>query len=1149
MSSPSDASTRLRRSRGHALAWLVLVVGLAVSVAGWYALQRDAQQQSRVRFGRLEETVLAEIAARFAPVEQALYAGRVIIPANRPLAPEAWRRFTDGMIPFFDQGIVGLGYVERVRRSDVRALEMRMRAAGFEDFAVEHRGAEDPLYVVTMIEPLARNRDALGKDIGSGVTRRGAAEEAMRRGTPVITKTIQVIEGSARVPGSLLFLPVYSRTAAFAGAAERAEMLQGWVYASLRVDLLLRSVLQDTDDQVALEVTDLADGQDGTPIFTSHPDFRPAHATFSSTSTIPMYGRSWRVRLQATRVFERRTASSVPWLVFVGGSFLSLCAAALTLVLMDSRGQALALAADMTAHLGRAEAEARKLALVASRTANAVVITDSDWRIEWANDSFLRFFGYSFDEIRGRRPGEFLHGPESSNETVIAIDAAAHRGQPFRGEILNYTKSGEKRWVELDIQPMIDANGTISGFIALQLDITERKRIQAELTERESELRFIFESAPIGLSWRWVGADGSYRRLVNDAHLNILGLTREQIADETIFERITDPEIWKAQRALYRRLEAGEIDRFTIEKKYLRLDGKRVWGELSFRRVRSPNGGYQEILTLVDLTPLKDAAAELKAAKEAAEAANRAKSQFLAMMSHEIRTPMNGVIGMTSLLLDSPLSPQQRDYVETVRNSGETLLTIINDILDFSKIESGRLELEQTEFVVSTVIQGALDLLSPKAAEKHIDLLCEIDESTPAVVQGDPTRLRQVLVNLVANAIKFTEQGEVVLSVRAAGPAAERMELLFSVRDTGIGIPAEGMERLFQSFSQVDASTSRRFGGTGLGLVISKRLAELMGGRMWVESELGLGSTFSFTVRIVPVATATRMPAVNPLLLAGRHLLVVDDNATNRRIVTESVRRWGVQTVTARSGAEALGYLASAQNFDAAILDLMMPQMDGVELAEKIRALPERANLPLILLSSLGLPIGRGNAALFTAVLSKPATPEQLVNCLASVFASPIAAAIPAVLLAPATEPLAVTRSERILVAEDNAVNQKVALLMLEKLGFRADVAGDGDEVLEAMRRQPYDVVMMDVQMPGIDGLAAARLLRDQQKPGEPRPWIIAVTANAMQSDRLACLDAGMDDYLSKPIIIEELAAALERASAAIAGRRSPAIAAAASSP
>ncbi|MEM7654893.1 MAG: response regulator [Bacteroidota bacterium] len=512
---------------------------------------------------------------------------------------------------------------------------------------------------------------------------------------------------------------------------------------------------------------------------------------------------------------------------------------------------------------------------------------------------------------------------------------------------------------------------------------------------------------------------------------------------------------------------------------------------------------------------------DLKDANVEAQAAALAKAQFLSTMSHEIRTPMNAVIGMTSLLMDTELSEEQRGFVDTVRLSGENLLSIINDILDFSKIEAGKMELEAHPFQVIQSVEDSLDLLSGKATEKGLELMYFVDPDVPQVIESDITRLRQVLVNLINNAIKFTDQGEIFVRAVSKGLDLGKHQIEFEVRDTGIGIPPDRLNRLFQSFSQVDATTTRKYGGTGLGLAISKRLVEMMGGTIWVESEAGTGSSFFFTIQ-APEAFDVDLPVPNevPKELIGGKILVVDDNRTNLQILEAQTRKWGFEPILANSAFEADQVLDRMDDIQLMILDCQMPQKDGLTFAREVRQKKSKTELPILMLTSLGLSLSQHDRPFIDSYLHKPTKTSQLERKVLDLLMKNERVA--KAKLSTNEEDLLRFAGLSLLVVEDNLINQKVAVRMLKKLGLEADVASDGRQAIEALEKQSYDLLLMDMQMPVMDGISATREIRSRREAlGDP--IIIAMTANAFKDDKEACLAAGMNDYLSKPVRKEDL--------------------------
>ena len=779
-----------------------------------------------------------------------------------------------------------------------------------------------------------------------------------------------------------------------------------------------------------------------------------------------------------------------------------------------------------------------KYRIIADFTHDWAFWIDEKGSYQYCSPSCERVTGYTASEFEAD-PGLFMrliHPDDASrykHHRKFEVATTGTNDLEFRIT----ARDGSERWLSHVCLPVRDAEGQYRGSRGNNRDITERKQAE-QLVHREKQyFQALVQNTPAAV----VVIDPNENIVsINPAFEKLFGYDEAEVKGRNLDALITT-EAKRAQANAYSRQAAQGLVHGTEQRS--RKDGTLIDVEIHGVPIVVDGERIGALGIYHDIT-------ELMRAQREAEAANRAKSAFLATMSHEIRTPMNGVVGMTSLLLDTALTTEQREYAETIRTSSEALLTIINDILDFSKIEADKLELESHPFDVRECIESALDLVSSKASEKRLDLAYLIEDGVPQVLLGDVTRVRQIVINLLSNALKFTEQGEIVINV-SAQPLSHSVdvplsmyEVKFAVRDTGIGIPPERMDRLFKSFSQVDASTTRKYGGTGLGLAISKRLSELMGGKMWVESQMGKGSVFSFTIRAPSAPTEARIhPHVEQPKLDGRRVLIVDDNLTNRTILNRQTQQWNMLPRATGEPLEALEWIRRGDPFDIAILDMHMPDMDGLTLAQAIRETRDPQALPLMMLTSLGRREVGADLVNFVSFLSKPIKQSQLYNALVSVFeAQPITKTHE-----PATmtfdSQMATRLPLRILLAEDHAINQRLALQMLKKMGYRADVVANGLEALDAVLRQPYDVVLMDVHMPEMDGLEATRRIC-QQMQGTPRPLIIAMTANAMQGDREECLEAGMDDYISKPIQVKDLQEALERSGvrAALATQQSSTI-------
>ncbi len=742
------------------------------------------------------------------------------------------------------------------------------------------------------------------------------------------------------------------------------------------------------------------------------------------------------------------------------------------------------------------------------------------------NQSGAEQLGYKVTELVGCLLTKVIYDEDKAPAMCFISETLKHPSQITNWELRKVCKSGSVIWVRETARVLKDRNDQDVIFIVCE-DITDKKNAEMRLKESEERYRYLTANLPqtsvmlFDRDLKYILVDGS---LNDQERLRSVGIEGKSLAE-------VHPHLAELFTPLYKK--ALEGDTSVLEHQ---IDGNFYTFQILPVRNRERKV-YAGMVVAQDITMRKAAEETLMLARDEAEAASRAKSEFLAMMSHEIRTPMNGIIGMISLLQNTPLSKEQREFVETIRNSSDALLEIINDILDFSKIESGKLELSIDAFDLAECVEDACNLFAPKAAEKHIELICDISSTVPPFIKADASRLRQVLINLLSNAVKFTEKGEVVCSVELVEINGLIAELQFTVRDTGIGIPPEKFNRIFQPFSQVDTYSSRKYGGTGLGTAICERLVKLMGGKIWFESEVGKGTAFHFTLS-APIAPRQRPAAqqATESLLKGKRVIIVDDNATNRRLLALQAERWGMVASVTASGSDAIELMDEAEKlfapFDLALLDMNMPMQNGVELAKTIRKRYPNSTLPMFLLSSASKSEQqeiRAAESLFAGIMLKPVRKNQLLNLIVSALSPKnINARQKEVETTALNQTSPSAKNLSILLAEDHLVNQKLMMAMLGKLGYTADLANNGVEVLEKLKSKRYDIILMDIQMPEMDGVEATERIIAEYPP-DSRPKIIAVTAHALKGDREKYLALGMDDYLSKPISIDAIRGMLEK--------------------
>ena len=670
----------------------------------------------------------------------------------------------------------------------------------------------------------------------------------------------------------------------------------------------------------------------------------------------------------------------------------------------------------------------------------------------------------------------------------------------------------------------------------LENEVAERNQAQQSLEERTAFLNSLIQNSPVAIVA--IGMDDRIK-MCNPAFETIFRFRQSEILGRPLLELLAPADLVDEIKANKKKLLAGETSHIVTRRK--RSDGTSV--DVEVYSVPLSSGGVQTgaVLLYMDITERKLAEDALLHAKESAESASRAKSEFLANMSHEIRTPMNGIIGMTELALDTQLTVEQREYLNMVKTSGASLLTLINDILDFSKIEAGKLDLDVSDFSLRQNIGETLKALGFRAHQKGLELAWRVAQDVPDYLAGDASRVRQVLVNLVGNAVKFTERGEVVVEIERDPKSTDAMVVLhFCVRDTGIGIAKEKQDMVFGAFTQADSSTTRKYGGTGLGLAITRRLVDLMGGKLWLESEPGVGSAFHFTIRFEKASAQPASDYPDPKILSHASILVVDDNETNRIILVEMLARWGIQVATAKDAREALEILTRSGNrdphFDAVISDLQMPHMDGFEFVENIRKSVQFGQIPVLMLSSSAQQgeHERCRQLGISAYLAKPIQPSELLDTILNALSLHASGPKQTQDMTQDKTQEVLPQSDwrqgmKVLLAEDNAVNRTLATRLLQKHGHTVVVVENGRQAVETLERETVDLVLMDVQMPEMDGLEATAAIREKEKKTGDHLPIIALTAHAMKGDREKCLAAGTDDYLTKPIRTADLFAAVER--------------------
>ncbi len=1152
------------------VAWAVLGLCLLVT---WIARQVALEQvegRGQERFFQHIEQVTNAIQTRIQGCEQVLKGAEGLFAASEYVARREWRQYVASLdINERYPGIRALGFIEDLRPDQLAAFVISNHLDGASEFDIHPPvagGSNSPCFIVKYVDPSSSGSPSLGFNLASEPRQREAAELARDTGAAVLTAKLKTLRAPQNQPSVLLLAPIYRHGTNPTNQKERRAAIEGWVYAAIVMEELMAGLLESRDPEIDFEIFD--------SIAFSLPNIlydadrvvhaiNPKSSTFSTEKPVflSVAHRTWSLGFSTRPAFDAATDYTEPRLLSFGGVCISFLLFGITRSLASTRQRALVLAYQMTEKF-----RIQERAVISSN--NGIFITDTaapNNPIIYANPALEKITGYTAEEIIGRNP-RFVLREDTAQTDLRNLQDAMAAGEECQVVLRSYRKDGSLFWNELSVSPVRDEHGIVNHFVGITEDITERKRAEETLRATSALQRAILDSA--GYAVISTSAEGVIR-IFNAAAERMTGYKSGEVIGRPTSILIHDwTEVERRAAELSAELgrpvppgfevfvakaRLGQADEH--EWTYLRKDGSRLPVLLSVTPVRDERGvilGFMGIAS--DITERKRAQVQLQQATQAAESASRAKGEFLANMSHEIRTPMNAVMGMTELALGTDLTREQRGYLTAARNSAADLLTIINDVLDFSKIEAGKLELHPEPFHLRDELGVVLKNFGLRAAEKGLELTLRVHPDVPDMLAGDVGRLRQILNNLVSNAVKFTEKGEVAVEVllekndvrsangemRSPTPFAPHISYLppltflhFLVSDTGIGVPIDKQKAIFEAFTQADASVTRQYGGTGLGLAIAGQLCRLMGGEIWVESVPGQGSRFHFTARLEEanpqVSAATPSTAQG---LEGVRILVVDDNATSRRVLCEMLANWRMKPTAAGSVEEALAALrdaaADGPTYRFALLDATMPGADGFSLARAIHRKPEEGPSIIMMLSaaSRSEEIARCRAAGVERYLFKPLGQSELLDALlrhADTAAGP--PAIPQALMAKVAQGVS---PRRVLLAEDNAINRELATTVLQKLGHSVVAVWNGQEVLDSWSKGGFDLILMDVQMPIMDGLETTAQIRRQEEGTGRRIPIIGLTAHAMKGDREHGLAAGMDEYLTKPLQLDELGRAIE---------------------